>query len=83
MISQKQPVPTQHNTKPSKKTQKIKKEDIKQEISHIQLPVTRISADEPIIIDDDSDDDDSIYVSKPKTTSGATSSVPTTLNNHL
>jgi len=80
-IGQKRPVPTQQNdTKPSKKARQIKKEDIKQEISHVQLAATRISVNEPIIIDDDSDDDDSIYVSKPKAASGATSSAPTTLN---
>jgi len=63
-IGQKRPVPTQqNNTKRSKKPRQIKKEDIKQEIPHVQLPVTD---EEPIVIND-SDEDDSIYIPKART----------------
>ena len=62
---QKRPVPTKQNdTKPSKKPQQIKEEDIKKEIPRIQLPVTKIIPGELIVIDSDSDEEDSIYVPK-------------------
>ena len=63
---QKRPNPTQqNNTKPSKKPWQIKKEDIKQEIPRVQLPVTKIATGEIIVIDSDSDEEDNIYVPKP------------------
>ena len=60
-----------------KKPRQIKKEDIKQEIPRVQLPVT---AREPIVIDD-SDEDDSIYVPKARTANSTTFSAAIISNN--
>ncbi|KAF8968614.1 hypothetical protein BDZ97DRAFT_1799301 [Flammula alnicola] len=70
-VGQKRPAPTSQTVmKTSKKPRQVKKEDIKLEIPPVQLTATKISIEEPIVIDDESDED-SIYVPKSATTSSA------------